>query len=551
MTRELVVRTPDGRSKTVNLDGDRLSIGRSTNNDLCYTEDAGLSRQHLVLERDGDDWLVRDLGSKNGTMVNGERIVAAQRLRPGDRITVGHLVILFDDPFGGIAESVVFVDAPQADVPASSTVIARLENLLGETPPEQRAAQAMSFIDTDIRVKALIHAGRELAGHRPLADLFPLILDLALDAVDAERGVLLTLEGDNLVVRAARGESFRISSAVRDRVVNQRSSLLVRDAMNEDAFRERVSIQQHNVRGMMAVPLQTSDRVIGLVYIDSPNLMREFTREDLNLLTVMANVAAIRLEHARLSDVEQAERIMARDLEQAAEIQRRLLPEKSPEVPGLDLAGYNAPCRTVGGDYYDFFTCSDGRVAIVVADVSGKGMPAALLMSSLQARVQVLADDPSDVGALVAKLNRLLCANIPSNRFISLFLGVLDPATGELAYCNAGHNPPVLIRADGQIEWLHGGGPILGILSKAPYEEKRSRIGPGEFVVLYSDGVTEMTDPGNEEFGEQRLAQVLAGRRAETASALVDAVRAELSQFAAGANPADDLTLVVAKRTNT
>jgi serine phosphatase RsbU (regulator of sigma subunit) len=535
----------------VNLDGDRLSIGRSTNNDLCYTEDAGLSRQHLVLERDGDDWLVRDLGSKNGTMVNGERIVAAQRLRPGDRITVGHLVILFDDPFGGIAESVVFVDAPQADVPASSTVIARLENLLGETPPEQRAAQAMSFIDTDIRVKALIHAGRELAGHRPLADLFPLILDLALDAVDAERGVLLTLEGDNLVVRAARGESFRISSAVRDRVVNQRSSLLVRDAMNEDAFRERVSIQQHNVRGMMAVPLQTSDRVIGLVYIDSPNLMREFTREDLNLLTVMANVAAIRLEHARLSDVEQAERIMARDLEQAAEIQRRLLPEKSPEVPGLDLAGYNAPCRTVGGDYYDFFTCSDGRVAIVVADVSGKGMPAALLMSSLQARVQVLADDPSDVGALVAKLNRLLCANIPSNRFISLFLGVLDPATGELAYCNAGHNPPVLIRADGQIEWLHGGGPILGILSKAPYEEKRSRIGPGEFVVLYSDGVTEMTDPGNEEFGEQRLAQVLAGRRAETASALVDALRAELSQFAAGANPADDLTLVVAKRTNT
>jgi serine phosphatase RsbU (regulator of sigma subunit) len=550
MTRELVVRTPDGRSKPVRLEGDRLSIGRSTANDLSYPDDGGLSRLHLVLERDGDDWTVRDLGSKNGTVVNGERIAAPCRLRPGDRITAGHLVLLFDDPFGGIAESVVFVDPAQADMPASTTVIARLENLIGEKPPEpeQKAAQAMSFIDTDIRVKALIHAGRELAGHRPLADLFPLILDLALDAVDAERGVLLTLEGDNLVVRAARGESFRISSAVRDRVIDQRASLLVRDAMREDAFRERQSIQQHNVRGMMAVPLQTSDRVIGLVYIDSPNLMREFSREDLNLLTVMANVAAIRLEHARLADVEQAERIMARDLEQAAEIQRRLLPEKAPEVPGLDLAGYNAPCRTVGGDYYDFYTCPDGRVVMVVADVSGKGMPAALLMSSLQARVQVLADDPKDVGELVARLNRLLCANIPSNRFISLFLCVLDPVTGEMAYCNAGHNPPVLVKADGSIEWLHGGGPILGILPMASYEEKRHRIERGETVVLYSDGVTEMTNPANEEFGEDRLAQLLADRRHQPAAVIVEEVKAELSKWSAGANPADDITMVVAKR---
>jgi len=406
----------------------------------------------------------------------------------------------------------------------------------------------MSFIDTDIRVRALIHAGRELAGHRPLADLFPLILDLALDAVNAERGVLLTLEGENLLVRAARGETFRISSAVRDRVVNQRASLLVRDAMREDAFRERASIQMHNVRGMMAAPLQTNDRVIGLIYVDTPNIIREFTREDLNLLTVMANVAAIRLEHARLAEVEQAERIMARDLEQAAEIQRRLLPEKAPEAPGLDLAGYNAPCRTVGGDYYDFFTYPDGRVATVVADVSGKGMPAALLMSSLQARVQVLAEDPRDLGDLMVRLNRLLCSSIPSNRFISLFLCVLDPVKGETIYCNAGHNPPALVRAGGQVEWLQGGGPILGILPNAAYEQKTCRLGPGDSIVLYSDGVTEMTNPAGEEFGEERLAQALAANRGKPAAEVVQGVRAELAKFASGAPAADDITLVVAKK---
>ena len=548
MAHEIVIRTQDGRSRNIHLQGERLSIGRSSANDLCYPDDVGLSRQHLAVERDGDDWLVRDLGSKNGTLVNGELITGPRRLRPGDKVTAGHLTLLYDDPFGGVAETVVFVDGAHADIPTSTTVVAKLENLLREESAGLPAAPDMSFIDTDIRVRALIHAGRELAGHRPLADLFPLILDLALDAVNAERGVLLTLEGENLLVRAARGETFRISSAVRDRVVNQRASLLVRDAMREDAFRERASIQMHNVRGMMAAPLQTNDRVIGLIYVDTPNIIREFTREDLNLLTVMANVAAIRLEHARLAEVEQAERIMARDLEQAAEIQRRLLPEKAPETPGLDLAGYNAPCRTVGGDYYDFFTYPDGRVATVVADVSGKGMPAALLMSSLQARVQVLAEDPRDLGDLMVRLNRLLCSSIPSNRFISLFLCVLDPVKGETIYCNAGHNPPALVRAGGQVEWLQGGGPILGILPNAAYEQKTCRLERGDSIVLYSDGVTEMTNPAGEEFGEERLAQVLAANRGKPAAEIVQGVRAELAKFAAGAPAADDITLVVAKK---
>src|SRR5204862_7667163 len=153
--------------------------------------------------------------------------------------------------------------------------------------------------------------------------------------------------------------------------------------------------------------------------------------------------------------VEQAERIMQRDLLQAAGIQRGMVPDQAPEVAGADLAGFNAACRTVGGDYYDFFTYPDGRVALALGDVSGKGMSAALMMAELHARVQVLAEDPSDLGAFMMRLNKATCAKCPSNRFITFFFCVLDAATGELTYANAGHNPPILLRACGEVKMLN------------------------------------------------------------------------------------------------
>ena len=167
-----------------------------------------------------------------------------------------------------------------------------------------------------------------------------------------------------------------------------------------------MSIVEQKVHTMMAVPLQTKERIIGLIYVDSPFMLREFTKDDLSLLTVMANVAAIRIENARLAEVEEVERIMVRDWTQAAEIQRGVLPGDAPKVRGVDLAGYNAPCRTVGGDYYDFFPYPDGRVALALGDVSGKGMPASLMMMALHARVQVLADEPGNLGAFMTRLNK-------------------------------------------------------------------------------------------------------------------------------------------------
>jgi serine phosphatase RsbU (regulator of sigma subunit) len=513
---------------------------------LSFPDDAGLSRQHFALEPSGDEWTVQDLGSKNGTFVNGIPLKAVLLLRPGDRITAGHLSIVFaPEPSAPAPGVVVFEggDGVETDSPSTSTLVTSLgdanRTIVVEPGGGAKPSAAM---------QALIHAGQELAENRPLADLFPLILDLSIQAVNAQRGVLLLLEGDQLAAKAHKGDGFRISTAVRDRVLREKSSVLVRDAQLDDAFKGRMSIVEQKVHTMMAVPLETKDRCIGLIYVDSPFILREFTKNDLSLLTVMANVAAIRIEHARLAEVEAAERVMQRDLSQAAEIQTGMLPSRAPDIAGVDLAGFNVPCRTVGGDYYDFFPYAGPSVGLALGDVSGKGMAASLMMMALHARVHVLAETPGNLGDFMARLNKATCATCPSNRFITFFFSVLDVASGDLRFANAGHNPPILLRASGEAQMLEGGGPVLGVISIAPYSEESSNLASGDLLVLYSDGVTEANNPDFDEFGEERFIRVLSENRAHTAREIVDAVTAALKEFTAGAPQADDITLLVAKR---
>jgi serine phosphatase RsbU (regulator of sigma subunit)/pSer/pThr/pTyr-binding forkhead associated (FHA) protein len=543
MASELLIQCPDGQTKTIPLTGERLAVGRSSVAELCFPEDAGLSRQHFAFESQGEDWTVQDLGSKNGTFVNNIPLKARLILKPGDRITAGHVVVVFA-PTGDEPPDRIVVFEGDSSSPTTSTVVTSLEGALNnQTMAVERGGPKASA-----PMQALIRAGQELATNRPLGELFPVILDQAIQAVNAQRGVLMILEGDKLIARAHKGDGFRISTAVRDRVLGEKASLLVRDAQLDDAFKGRMSIVEQKVHSMMAVPLQTQDRIVGLIYLDSPFILREFTKDDLSLLTVLANVAAIRIENVRLAEFEEAERITKRDLSQAADIQQRSLPEAPPCVPGADLAGFNAACRTVGGDYYDFFPYSDGRVGLALGDVSGKGMPASLMMMQLHARVQMLAETPADLGSLMVRLNKATCAKCLSNRFITFFFAMLDAGSGELRYANAGHNPPILMRASGDALMVEGGGPVLGILSIAPYSEARQYIDKGDMLVLYSDGVTEANNTNFEEYGEERFIDVLRLHRHKPAAAIVEAVMKSLNEFTAGTPQADDITLVVAKR---
>jgi len=296
------------------------------------------------------------------------------------------------------------------------------------------------------------------------------------------------------------------------------------------------------------VPIQTDDRVIGMIYLDTPASPTGFVTEDLNLLTVMANVAGIRIERERLSEIEQADQLLAHELDQAAEIQRGLLPVGTPAFKGLQLAGCNTPCRTVGGDYYDYLVYPDEHVGLAIGDVAGKGMPAALLMSSLQAKVQAIAETSSAPAELVTRLNRSVASTCPDNRFVTFFFSRLNLRSGELAYCNAGHNPPLLARSDGKVERLEGGGPVLGILPRLSFEERSCVMEAGDMLLLYSDGVTEAQSPSGEEFGEERLEEILRESRGDGVDALLAIVQAAVQSWTAGQPPSDDITLVAARR---
>ena len=220
---------------------------------------------------------MEDLKSKNGTLLNGVKVEKPMRFRMGDRISAGHLTIEFAGGAEDISRTVVFVEHGESFSTASTTVVASLDAVLGPQVDDMNKTYVMQGSP---QMRALIRAGRELAGHRPLEELFPLIMDLSVEAVCAGRGVLMTLEGDELQVRANRGDGFKISNTVRDRVLKEKASLLVRDAQLDQALREQMSIVEQKVRSMIAVPLQTNDRVIGLIYVDSPHLIREFSRED-------------------------------------------------------------------------------------------------------------------------------------------------------------------------------------------------------------------------------------------------------------------------------
>ena len=543
---ELLISGPEGPPGRVLLRKTPLTLGRSVDNDLAYPHDPWLSRYHLSFEQRERTWWIRDCESRNGTLLNSSGIKESQPIKAGDKIFAGHLTIdVRERPTEAQRPVISFTAKEDGDSRTTATFTTSLDKVLGKAAePRPREASAASRM-----VSALIRVGRELVTHQPLEQLFETILELSLSAVEAKRGVILTLDEGELLVRASKGDGFTISAAVREQVLRDKCSLLIGDALRHDALSKQESIFLHRVRSMMAAPLQTGDRVIGLIYVDNGSVLRPFSQDDLDLLTVMANVAAIRIENARLAEVEQSEKLMEADLAQASEIQRSLLPTEPPAYEGWELAGINLPCRTVGGDYFDFIPYQDGRLAVVVGDVSGKGLPAALLMSSLQAKVQMLRESNPSPGHAVSTLNRSLTERCPLGKFITFFYALLDPPTGTLEYSNAGHNYPLILRRNGSVETLTGNGLVMGLFSAVHYEVKKTKLAPGDMLVLYSDGVTEAADSSDVEFGEKGLAEFLTARKTIRCEDIVNQLVEHIRKWRGTTSFADDFTVVLVRRT--
>jgi sigma-B regulation protein RsbU (phosphoserine phosphatase) len=300
-------------------------------------------------------------------------------------------------------------------------------------------------------------------------------------------------------------------------------------------------------RSEIAVPILSNDEVIGALNLES-NRLDAFSPADAEMLEAFAVAAAISLEKAILHRQIVEKQRIARQLETAREVQASLLPARPPEVPGYDIAGLNLPTWDIGGDYFDYFPLPDGRLGIVIADVSGKGLPAALLMATFRAalRTEVRKDRP--IPAVIDDVHQTLVESMDASRFVTAVYGILDPASGVFAYVNCGHNPPILLRASAQTELLPTGRWAIGMLGSKAVTPATTTLAAGDTLLMYTDGVIEVTDANEAEFGEAHLARVLAESADRPAAGIVSALLDATRRYSGLSRFDDDFTLVVIKR---
>jgi serine phosphatase RsbU (regulator of sigma subunit)/CRP-like cAMP-binding protein len=422
----------------------------------------------------------------------------------------------------------------------------------------ERQNELLQRIEEFFGLGLIKKVGLDLSASVTLNETLEQVVTLVFEAVPADRCMIMTRDDKSpeLRVSFARlrdrvGEvgEVRISRSVLDEVVTKGMSVLTTDGQADPRFTDN-TVWLQGARIVLGVPLGVGGNVFGIIYADAPISKVRFTEDHLKVLTTLASLAAIRIDDARLTEERLEHERLEREQQVASQIQRSFLPTSTPVVPGYQFEAISYPCYEIGGDYYDFIQRENGKLIIAMGDVSGKGTAAALLMSSLHAAVHAQAEHHDSLRKTTSAVNRYLVESIPPNRFITLFLAELDPTTGEIGFLNAGHNPPLIIHAEAEIrlEQLASGGLPLAIMADADFREGRTRLDPGDVLVIYSDGVSESANPQGDEFGPTRLFEAVARNLDAPAASIREGIEAALTSFCQGIPAADDITFVIIKR---
>ena len=344
---------------------------------------------------------------------------------------------------------------------------------------------------------------------------------------------------------ASDREQYHLDRHLLGWMLHHRKPLLSNDPHHDE--RLRGANLPSSVRSLLCLPLLVRLEVIGVLAVTNKR-RGGFDDADQRLLGIIAMQSAQVVENARLFEDSKQLVSMRDEVRLAQEIQQHLLPAAAPAVPGYELAGISLPARDVGGDYFDFVPLEDGRLALALGDVSGKGLPASLLMANLQAALRGQLHFESSAATCTRRLNRHLHRCTATHRFATLFLGLLDPVRHEVITCSAGHERPLHFRAGGVVERPAAGGLPLGVLEDFDYEEQTTALAPGDLLLVYSDGVTDAEAPGAEPFGEERLLAVAGGARGAPAQEIVTRVMDAVREHVRDADPFDDVTLLALRR---
>jgi serine phosphatase RsbU (regulator of sigma subunit) len=548
----LEVVSPDGARRFVRVTQSPFLIGRGaeTGNHLQLS-DRRISRNCAAMVVEANKHYIEDRGQRRGLFVNGEK-VESRELRDGDIITFG-----VDDSY-----EIIYRSAAPAGEDSIPHLLTRMEHITGSDVVSSAGAR-LNKLDQLLAATALLHS------QLPLDEVLGMMLNHAISVMDADRGVLLEADGKGaLQVRLARRsgglrlppESLAPSQTAIQLALRKQQAVITEDlAQAEMDLQAAQSIVAQRLRAVVVIPLysflhaKTDESVVnmkqgqflGVLYLDSRR-PAAFSKLDRQLLDAFTDQAASILDNARLVARERERQRLEQEINIARDIQQALLPRNFRDYPHLSVAGCNFPCLSVGGDYFDVFPLSDKRTAFLIADVSGKGLGAALLTTMLQGVLtgMTLGTDPA---RLFNHLNRFWCDHSEVGRYATMFFGILDDQ-GALEYINAGHPSPILIRRSGVADepFTEGSFPV-GLVPEAEYTTACVHLEPGDTLVLFSDGVTEAMDPQEEFFGMPRLVKLLVGHNETPLDELQKLLLEAVENFARGASQADDLTLLLVR----
>jgi phosphoserine phosphatase RsbU/P len=510
-----------------------FEIGRRETNDLRLAG-SEVSRDHAQIATENGKFVLRDRNSRYGTFVNGEQ-VTERTLAHGDRIRLGRT---------GGAEMVFLIDATEAP------------------PIEKSTTTAIG----DLRqITALLEGLRALGSGRVLDDVLALVLNSAIEVSGAERGfIMLAGAGNELEFKMGRGRgrvtlsggSFATSRKIPEEVFRTGEPRLVADLLDGELANVHMGTVALGIRNVLCVPLKLvryldraeaaeDERRIGVLYLDSREKGILLSNSTRTALETFATEAAVAIENARLYRETMEKARLEQEMRIAAEIQQALLPKMARDAAYFTAAAASLPCRSIGGDFYDYVDLPDGAVGFALGDVAGKGPPAALLSALMQGMFAAQAARSEPPSTTMSRVNLALYRRGIESRFVTLMYGALSP-NGSLTYCNAGHNPPLIISGKGDnVRRLECGGPIVGLFEGAPYDEETVSLAPGDWLIVFSDGVSEALSAAGDEYGEARIVTVVQRNASAEPQQMLEALFADVREFATGAAQSDDITAMV------
>jgi len=421
----------------------------------------------------------------------------------------------------------------------------------------QKAERAHERKSAQYELNALQTVSEVMTANIGLDDLLKMIVQKLVDTIGAERGTLylIDLERGECWSKVLLGEHvpeirLKLGEGIAGYVAQTGEALHINDAYADPRFNPHYDeLTGFKTRNLLAVPLRNPQQeIIGVVQLINKKV-NSFTQPDARMLAAMASQAAVSIENTRLYEQVLQKRLMERELEMAHTIQERFLPEGVPIIPGWDIAAFWKPVKNVAGDFYDFLSLEDGRLAVIIADVSGKGIPAALFMALMVMVIRFVIRFNLSPLELIENINSGLVRYQRSRMFATIFVGYIDLQTGAMEYVVGGHNPPAWYRAASrQIVAVEGKGTAVGVFPNAPFEQKRLTLEADDLLILYTDGITEIINAAEEEFGEEQLAALLIAHAHRSAGELTQIITEAVHSFAGALDSFDDETLIILKR---